>query len=429
MTVIELRQKRAKLVEDARAIYNRAETENRSLTGDEEQQFDRMMADVDAMGAQVQRMERLAAFESEQTESRGRVTRDENRAATDGQDALRGWLLLGSDVRPNEAQLRAVQSAGFTSKTLTLNLRSDALRAGENFDAWQKRALAVGTGAAGGFTVAQDFAGEIERAMLAFGGMRQASRVIRTATGADLPWPLSDDTANEASIIGENTEITETDTAFTSKTLKAYKYTSNIVKVSTELLQDSAVNIAEVVGSMLGERVARGTNRHFTVGTGTSQPEGAVTGATLGVTAAAQGTVTYDELLDLIHSVDVAYRPNAKFMLNDATLKALRKVKDSTGRPLVWADANSLANGAPETILGYSFVINNHMAEIGASAKSILFGDFSKHLIRDVSDLVLVRLDERYAEFGQVAFVALSRHDARVLDAGQHPIKYLQQSA
>ena len=427
MTTIELRQKRAALAEQARAIVDKAENENRALTAEENQEFDRMMTDVDEIRQRIDRLEKLSNMELEQNASRGRQTRDEARSQYPEQDALRGWLLLGSDVRPSDDQLRAVQSAGLTGKTFTLRLRPDALKSTDEFRAWQNRAQAVGTQALGGYTVAQDFAGEVERAMLAFGGMRAASRVLRTATGADLPFPLADDSLNEAVIIGENTEISDTpDIQFGSKTLKSFKYTSNIVKVSTELLQDSAVNIAEVVGSMLGERVARGTGRHFTTGNGTTQPEGAVTGAFLGVTAASNAAISYDEIVDLVHSVDPAYRSNgAKFMFHDQTLKALKKLKDSQNRPLWKA---GLAEGEPDTIDGYPYIINQQMPQIGSATKSMLFGDFSRHIIRDVQDIVIVRLDERYAEFGQVAFVALSRHDSRVLDAGQHPIKYLQQA-
>ena len=429
MTVTELRQQRAALAAQARELLDKAEGESRSLSAEESQTWDRMMADVDELGARVERMERLSNIESEQTASRGRKTQQEEVRSgfqPDRQMALRSWFLAGSDVRLSSEQLRSMDQAGFHGNKLVLSLREDALTPRDEFRAWQNRAQAVGSPGAGGYLVAQDFSGEVERAMLAFGGMRQTSRVIRTATGADLPWPLTDDTANEATIIGENSLLPDQDAAFTDAVLKGFKYSSGIVKVSVELLQDSAVNVSEVVGSLIGERVARGTNRHFTTGNGTTQPQGAVTGAVLGLTAAAQTTVTYDEITDFIHSLDPAYRDNgAKLMFHDQTLKALKKIKDNQGRPLWKA---GLAVGEPDTIDSYPYIINQHMA-FGAGAKSMLFGDFSKHIIRDIQDVVLVRLDERYAEFGQVAFVALSRHDAKVLDAGQHPIRYLAQAA
>jgi HK97 family phage major capsid protein len=420
MTLIETKQKRAQLVDEARALYNKAETENRDLNADEKNQFDTLMTQVDELGEKAARLEKLSGAEAEQSNSR-RMTRIDTRS--EKADALRSWLIAGSDIPLTADQQRSLDEAGLTGKSFKLRLRADVLQPREDVRSWADRAQSVGTASAGGYLVAQEFSNEVEKAMLAFGGIRQIARVIRTATGADLPWPLSDDTANEAVIVGENTELSEGDMEFDSKTLKAFKYTSNIIKVSTELLQDSAVNIAEIVGGALGERIARGTNRHFTVGTGTSQPEGAVTGSVLGKTGASTTSVTYDELIDLIHSVDPAYRIGAKFMFHDDTLKVLKKLKDGNGKPL-WVD--SLASGEPATINGYEYVINQHMAPMATGAKSILFGNFSKLIVRDVQDVSLVRLDERFAEFGQVAFVALSRHDSRVLNAGQNPIKHFK---
>jgi HK97 family phage major capsid protein len=135
--------------------------------------------------------------------------------------------------------------------------------------------------------------------------------------------------------------------------------------------------------------------------------------------------------VDLVHSVDPAYRVNARFMMNDATLKTIKKIKvlqysgDTTGVPL-WSP--SLVAGQPDTILGYPFVINQSMASPGSSAKKVIFGDLSKYIIRDVRDFTLLRLDERFAELGQVAFLAFSRHDGDLLDAGTDPVKYMQQA-
>lgn len=404
-----LREKRAKLIADARAIMDRADAESRSMTSDESTQFDTIMADAETLAAEFTRAERLETEERALGESRGRIVRDSRTVGPDANDALRSWLLGNS-----------------ADREFALSLANRSLAVGEDVRSWQNRAQSVGVAAAGGYTVAPEFMGELERALLTFGGARQAARILRTATGAELPFPTLDDTMNEGAILAELAEAGEQDLAFGSVNIGSYKYTSNLVRVSRELLNDSAFDIASEVGGGLGERIARITNRHFTVGTGTAQPQGIVTGATLGVTAASATAVTYDELVDLEHSVNAAYRRNGKFVFADSTLRELKKLKDADGRP-IW-NAGMTGN-APATILGYQYVINDDMAAMGANAKSILFGDMSKFIIRDVQGVILRRLDERFATQDAVGFVAFSRHDSRMIDAGTHPVKYLRQAA
>jgi HK97 family phage major capsid protein len=267
----------------------------------------------------------------------------------------------------------------------------------------------------------------LEVSLLSFGGMRQAATVIRTETGADLPWPTFNDTANKGRRIGENSVHTNTDMSFGQVVFGAYKYSSDYVLVSWEFLQDSTLNVAEVIGKALGERIGRITNDEFTTGTGSSQPNGLVTAAGTGVTATAlTATTTYSFLMDLVHSVDPSYRVGGRFMLSDAALKMVRKVLipqysgDTAGAPL-WQP--SLQAGVPDQLLGYGYVINQSMATPATAEKTIAFGDLSKYQIRDVRDITLVRADERFVEYGQVAFLAWSRHDGDLLDAGTDPIK------
>jgi HK97 family phage major capsid protein len=254
------------------------------------------------------------------------------------------------------------------------------------------------------------------------------STVIRTDSGADLPIPTSDDTSNKGAILSENTQASEVDITFGQIVLQSFKYSSKYVLVSVELLQDSSINVAEFIGKALGERIGRITNDHFTTGDASSKPNGIVTAAGAGVTATAlTATTTYDNVVDLVHSVDPAYRDKGKFMFHDGGLKMLKKIKvlqysgDTTGVPL-WSPG--LAPGAPDTILGYPYVINQSMTTPATGVKSILFGDFSKYLIRDVRDVTLLRLDERFADYHQVGFLAFSRHDGDLLDAGTDPVKY-----
>jgi HK97 family phage major capsid protein len=267
----------------------------------------------------------------------------------------------------------------------------------------------------------------LEVALLAYGGMRSVATVIRTATGGPLPIPTTNDSSNKGEIIGENTTSNELEMTFGQLVLDAWKYSSKYVLASMEFLQDTSINVSEFLGSALGTRIARIQNDHFTTGTG-SQPNGIVTASTSSaITFATINTVTADNLTDVIHSVDPAYRANGRWMFHDGGLKMIKKVKvlqysgDTVGVPL-WMPG--LTAGQPDTILGYPYIINQSMTTPATGVKSILFGDFSKYIIRDVREVELRRLDELYAVLGQTAFLAFARTDGDLLDAGTHPVKY-----
>jgi HK97 family phage major capsid protein len=315
-----------------------------------------------------------------------------------------------------------------------MRLSSEPLRSLDPADvrAWEERLTQVDTVSpdlGGHYTVPDEMMRPLEVALLQFGGMRQVASVIRTATGAELPIPTLNDTGNAGALLGEGLEHTELDTEFANLVLNSFKYTSKRVPVSVEYLQDNAINFAGRIGSILGERIGRITNEHFTRGDGSSKPRGIMVAATSsGITTSAAATLTYDNLIDLKHSVDPAYRSQgAKWMFNDTTLKIIKKIKvpqfsgDTAGYPLWRA---GLTAGEPDTIDGDGYVINQQV-ESGASKRAIAYGLLSKYIIRDVRDITLVRLDERYAELGVVAFLAFSRHDGDLLDAGTNPVKYL----
>jgi HK97 family phage major capsid protein len=286
----------------------------------------------------------------------------------------------------------------------------------------QRGTQLVGTDNVGGYTVPDEMMRPIDNALLQFGGMRQTSTIIATATGAALPIPTANDTTISGEIIAEDSAVNEQTVAFGQVTLNAYKYSSKMIPISVELLQDSATNMPAFLGARIGERIGRITNAHATTGDGSSKPYGIVTGAsTSGITAATSGVYAFGEILSLIHSVDPAYRQNARFMFADATLLILKQMKDSQNRP-IWMP--SLVPGEPDTFGGYGYVINQSVAT-GSGAKAILFGDLSKYYIRDVLGITLLRLNERYAEYHRVAFLAFARFDGRLIDAGTKPVKYL----
>lgn len=200
------------------------------------------------------------------------------------------------------------------------------------------------------------------------------------------------------------------------------------MRVSLQLLNDNAFNLNSWLPRALGRRIGRIQNRHYTVGTGTAQPDGIITSATVGVTLPTGNTtsLTYDGLVDLIDSIDPSYiNSNSRFMMNQATRKTFRKLKDSQNRPL-WEP--SLQVGVPDSILGYPVALNNYMATPAANAKTVLFGDINAaYVIRDVSDVAVMRLTERYADFLQVGFLAFQRSDGTLQNASA--AKVLVQSA
>lgn len=441
MNLQELREKKNKLTSDAKAILEAAGADKRlTMNADEESRFDKLMGEADSVSANIKRVEQLDALEASLGESAGRrsePTQPTSRAVVnrdqpaDRAEGLRSWLLAGSDAERTPEMREAASRCGFNldSRNITMKLARTPLKSlkREDVAAWEQRAQSVGLGSGGGYTVPDETMRALEVSLLTFGGVRQAATVIRTDSGAALPIPTSDDTTNKGAILSENSAASAQDVAFGQLVLDAYKYSSKYVLVSVEFLQDSSINVAEFIGTALGTRIGRIQNDHFTTGTGSSQPNGIVTAAASGVTATSlTATTTYSFMMDLVHSVDPSYRVNGKFMLPDAALKMVRKILipqysgDTAGAPL-WQPNFSV--GAPDTILGYPYVINQSMAVPATTVKSLLFGDLSKYIVRDVRDVTLMRLDERFAEYHQVAFLAFARSDGDLLDAGTDPLK------
>lgn len=275
------------------------------------------------------------------------------------------------------------------------------------------RAQGVATGAAGGFFVPTEFRNSVAETMKEYGGLLNLATVINTSGGGTLQWPTNDDTGNVGAILAENTQITEQDVTLGQRSLGAYVYTSKLVRVSLQLLEDSAFDINTWLPRKLGERIGRAIAAHLVAGTGTAQPEGLVTNLAIGKTGAVGQTtsITYDDLVDLEHSIDPAYRPNARYVMSDAALKMVRKLKDTQGRPL-WVPVP--APGFPSTINGFPYSVDNGMAVPAANAKSIIFGDIGHaFLVRQVHGVQMVRLAERYADFLQVGFFGFARLDAK----------------
>tara|TARA_R110000765_G_scaffold3631_2_gene11342 strand:+ start:1480 stop:2853 length:1374 start_codon:yes stop_codon:yes gene_type:complete len=451
--LVELQEQKNKLAAEIRSLADKGqgdegftpeertqwETVNAAYdANDEERASYQEKLDIAARAASLEdKVERQASeWKSEIGEARqiraGNVT-EEHRALT-----MQAWLCHSNGIAINERQKEAAHLCGINVESPSWDLDVFTRSAPTGNQGWDSRG---GRGrlesradtynslvdAEGGYTVPEGFVNQLERSMLAYGGVRRVARVISTATGNSLPWPTSDDTANSGALLAEETDMGDTvRVPFSVITFVAYKYSSKPVRISQELLTDSAFNLSAEIGSALGERIGRITESHFTSGTNSGQPQGVEAGSALGVTAAGTAAITADELIDLQDSIDPAYEegPAVGWMMKKATRSAIRKLKDSNGQYL-WVAGLA---GEADSLLGKPLTVNQTMPGMTTGLKSVLYGDFSKYIIRDVAGVAFHRLEERYREFDQTGFVMFSRHDGRILDAGTDPIKHLIQA-
>lgn len=335
-----------------------------------------------------------------------------DRRANQNRDlAFRGWALKPTG-RVTEAQRSAARAVGVRISESVLN--TQLYRGNPKFEVRAPQASTPGS--AGGYLIPRGFVASVEKALLFYNDLRGIATVQRTATGAPLEYPTNDDTGNVGVIIGENTQYTEQELTFGQIVLGAFKYTSKMVKVPIELMQDSAIDLPSYIGEALGERIGRAQSAHFVTGAGTTEPKGIATAATVTVTTAGAGAITIEDLIDLTYKVDRSYRqsPNCGFLVNDKTMSMIRKLKDTAGQPIISLSGNYNA-GEPDRLLGYPIYISNAVDDVAAGKKAAVFGDLSKYLIRDSLDIQLVRMDERFADYGQVAFCAIMRTDANLL--------------
>lgn len=444
LNVTELRQQRAKIVEEMRKL-NDGMIERGAETKEETAKFAKMEADIRALEKVIEREENLQKIEADLAKSA-----DEKRKSGAGNIsdsisypilggtgpseqelerrtslALQGWLRASKpDKEGHKIEAEHIEAAKFfgfdvRAKEIGLPIARDYRKIKKEF---RDMSLTVG---AGGFTVPQGFVSALEMALLQFGGVRQVADILRTAGGSDLPWPTMNDSANKGAILAEATTFsTSVDPTFASVVFKAFKYSSKPIIVSSELLQDSAFDLAAQIGGWLGTRIGRIQNDHFTTGAGTTLPKGLTVAGVVGKTAASTTVFTDVEVIDLHHSIDPAYRPNAQWMFHDAVLAFIRKLKDVTSGQYLWQPG--MQAGVPDRLLGYPYVINQSMSSAFTTGqKLILFGDFMKYKVRDVADVRLLRLDELFAQTDQVGFVAFMRTDGNLLDAGTKPVKWL----
>lgn len=305
-----------------------------------------------------------------------------------------------------------------------------------------RNTMSTTTGSQGGYSVQSSISSQLINLLKAYGYMRQTSSQITTDNGAPLSYPTSDGTSETGEWIAQNTTATAADPTFGTVALNVFKASSKIVAVPLELLQDSSIDIQAMVFKRLADRIGRISNTGFTTGGGTTDPNGLVTASSVGKTGTSGQTLTiiYDDLVDLVDSLDAAYLAHSGtaldasnggcgFMMSQTMRRVVRKIKDTGGRP-IWTPSYDagMSSGTPDQLLGFPVHLNNDMAVPAANAKSLAFGCLSRYMIRDAMDVTMFRFDDSaYMKLGQVGFLAWARTGGNLMDT--NAVKLYQHSA
>ena len=380
MTINEMIQKRAKVWETAKNFVDTHENENGVLSAEDNAAYERMEQEIEDLTAAIDRQQRAEAREAQ-------LSQPVNTPLT-GRPAGR------ADEKTGRA--------------------SDAYK--EDFGAHLRgkrpvhNVLSEGVQADGGYLVPVEFERQIVAGLDEANVVRGLAKVITTSAERKIPVAAAH---SEAKWTAENGAYTESSPTFDQKTIDAFKLT-DLVKVSIELLQDSMFDLESYIAAEFARAFGIAEEQAFCVGTGTGQPTGIFTekGGQVGVTAASAAAVTADELISLVYSLKSPYRRNAKFLMNDATIGAVRKLKDGNG---VYLWQPSLQAGEPDKLLGYELYTSPYVPQMAAGAFSAAFGDFRNYWIADRSGRTVQRLNELYSANGQVGFVATERVDGKVI--------------
>lgn len=397
----QLRAERAELIGKLEPLARAA----RTLTPEEQDAWDAMTAKIEDIDA------RLAILEDEMAAVRPPIDPATPRSRrslplnparisdTRGEKALRAWARLGTSLeQPEDRNL--VASAGMPLG-----------------GAIELRAQSKGNNSEGGYTLVPSIQRSVNRALLAFCPVLELANVINTSSGEDLRIPTSDDTSNNGAIISENSADSEQDLTFTEVLMKAYMYSSKIVRVSYELLEDSQVDLGGFLGTQLGERLGRAMAADFLTGNGSSKPTGIVYSAGT-VSAASATAIATDDIINVLNAMDPAYLQGDKvrWLMSAPVLSAIRKLKDSTNQPIF---QSSYAEAGPGSLFGYPVAIAPGMDSTFASTKKTLcLVNLGYYAVRQVGGIQLLRADQRYWEYRQSAFVALHRVDGKPLQTG-----------
>jgi HK97 family phage major capsid protein len=420
---LELRAQRAALGEQANKIVELVGTEKRSMNGEEKTKFEEIHADITKMKDTIDAMERQEAMNAELASVvETKASRQINHSTMEIEDKIDAHqrafykYVIKGEGRLNDAERQLLETR------------------------------ATGEAGISGYSVSDGFNIQIFKQLKSFSAVEKAPiRKITTKTGNNYPMLLSDDTTNVGALLSENTQTTSVgDPTYTQITLGAYMFTSTPMQVSMQSEQDID-ELEKDITENAGIRIGRARGNYFTNGTGTNQPQGLLTAAIANATAntalkvvAANGaslvkTWAYNNIIDLEHAVDPAYRELTDgtgkklcgFMMHDDTIRLTKEIVDTLGRP-IWKAG--LGDAAPDTIDGFPYYANQFMPQMSANsggAKStVLFGYFPAFVVRDVESALFLRLNERYADFAQIGYIAFVRSDSKLLNTNAFSVFY-----
>lgn len=380
MNIVEMRNKRAKLWATMEGFLDTHRTKNDVLSPEDDVTYNNMEKELNDLTNEIRRMERRDAIEAE-------LSKPVNTPITGKPESTPAEKLGRASNAYKEDFANILRGRNAIHNVLSTTPDSN-----------------------GGYLVPDEFERQIITGLDESNVIRSIAKVI--TTGAERKIPIAA-THSIAQWTAENDAYTESNPTFAQKTIDAFKLT-DLVKVSTELLDDSAFNLESYIANEFARAFGIAEEQAFCVGTGTNQPTGIFTanGGTIGVTAASATAVTVDEILNLVYALKSPYRRNAKFLMNDGTISALRKLKDQNGAYL-WQP--SVQAGQPDKLLGYEIYTSPYAPILAADALSIAFGDFSNYWIADRTGRTVQRLNELYSTNGQVGFVATERVDGKVI--------------
>ena len=385
--ILALREKRASLWDAAKKYRDAHIGSDGTMTAEDAATYDRMVDDVDRMKKEIDRLERQEAIENE-------MNRPVSQPIVNRPD----------DGQPKEKEKRGTATDAY--KTAFWNMvRAKAM----SYEI--HNALKIGEDDHGGYLAPDEFERTLVEALEEQNIFRQFAHVITTSSGdRKIPVVASKGTA---SWIDEEAAFPESDDTFGMLSIGAFKLATTI-KVSDELLHDSVFDVASYIAKEFARRIGAAEEEAFFTGNGTGRPTGilnATGGAEIGVTSAG-ASISFDDVIDLYYSLRSPYRRNAVFMMNDSTVRALRKLKNGSGDYL-WQP--SVTAGTPDTILNRPVYTSSYMPTVAAGAKSILFGDMSYYWIADREGRTFQRLNELYAPTGQVGFLSFERVDGKLI--------------
>ena len=382
MTIVEMREKRSKLWKTMEGFLDtHRDSVNGTLSAEDDATYSKMEAELNAMTNEVKRMERREAIEAEL-----------NKPTTDR---------ITEKPQSGPVEQKTGRASKAYKEDFANHIRGQRLI---------HNVLSESTDANGGYLVPTEFEHQIIDSLKEENVMRRLCNVITTASERKIPVAA---THSVATWTAENAAITESNPTFGQKTIDAFKLT-DLIKVSTELLEDSEFDLENYIAREFAYAFGSAEEQAFCVGTGSGQPTGLFTkdGGTVGVTAASATAITADEVISLIYALKAPYRKSAKFLMNDATVAALRKLKDTNGQYL-WQP--SVQAGQPDKLLGYEIYTSPYVPTLGAGALAVAFGDFHNYWIADRTGRTVQRLNELYAGNGQVGFVATERVDGKII--------------